>query len=387
MSDDLFIWDPNSAFNDSLNKELERNAATDDSLDKRYVNKPIKRWDLKDQEEFMQVPVETLIDSKEFLGLGQKPCGLCGGKGRLDTGEREIVCGECMGTGEIRAALFPQHKRDIIDLWEARKPPRCATTAILQQGIGSGKTTAFCVMLWLMVAEVLTKVDPLAYYGLAKKGQGISFVTMSRNESLAKEVTFLTLLPYFDCPFFRDYFPPQVDLKAIESGSVARLPARLRFPKKVVIFPGTGSALSAIGYNLFGGGVDEANYLEVIDDSKKAVGGGRGYDAAEAMHTAIKARMKSRFDPTRLHREGKLPGMLVMFSNPRYAGDFTSRMEQRAKKDRSIFFRKRCTWESHPPERFCGEKFLFNVMEGRIIDPDDPAYEASMRAMQDNTAA
>jgi len=339
---------------------------------------PDRRWDAKDQQEFEKLPVEHIIDSPEFMGLGNHPCPLCHGAGRVDTGERMVACSDCGGSGEVKGSMFASHRQDIIDLWKARKDSG-VTTAIFQEGIGSGKTTKYCAIQFLMLAEVLSKVDPFTHYGLSKKGQGIAFVSMSRNESLAKEVTFLTLLPFLNSPWFRTYFPPQVDLQKIQE--TKRFPSRLRFPKRVVIFPGTGSALSAIGYNLFGGGVDEANYLEVVDDSKKAVAG-KVYDAAEAMHAAIKSRMKSRFDPSRLKREKKYPGILVMFSNPRYAGDFTSRMEKRAKTDKTIFFRKRCTWEAHPPERFCGEFFVFDYYNGRIIEPEDPDYHEALEIVQ-----
>ena len=338
--------------------------------------KPSKIWTLQQQLYFETVPVREKIESPEYMGLGEQKCVVCHGTGELDAGGRKIKCGECNGVGQLRSKIYQSHLTDIMSLWEARKSGG-ATTAVFQEGIGSGKTTKFCAILWLMLAEVLTKVNPLDYYGLSSKGQGIAFVCMSRNESLAKEVTFLTLLPFLDCPFFKTYFPPQVDLRMVQE--TKRFPSRLRFPKRVVVFPGTGSALYAIGNNLYGGGIDEANYLEVIDDSKKGTDS-RKYDAAESMYAAIKARMKSRFDDHRLHREGKIPGLLVMFSNPRYDGDFTSRMEKLARFDRSIFFRKRCTWEAKPTNDFCGEKFLFNIMDGKIIEPDDPNYLAYLEA-------
>jgi hypothetical protein len=144
----------------------------------------------------------------------------------------------------------------------------------------------------------------------------------------------------------------------------------LRFPKNIVIFPGTGSALSAIGYNLYGGGIDEANYLEVVDDSKKAITGAY-YDAAESMYNTITARMKSRFVQ---RGEGKVPGLLMLFSNPRHDGSFLERLAVMSRSDRSIFFTRRCTWEGRPADHFCGEKFYYDV-EGRKVITLEEAKE------------
>lgn len=299
----------------------------DHEIEKGAVDKQKSRWDEKDQVEFEKIPIKKLLDDP-YYGGGDE--------------------------------LWEPHKRDLIELWERRKK-HGVNTFVDIEGIGSGKTHKFRHAMRLLMLEVITKVDPLAYYNLDPKGQGISFVCMSRNAQLAKEVTFKTVLKVFDCPFFNTYFPPQVDLAQIEVSK--RYPSLLRFPKDIVIFPGTGSALSAVGYNLFGGGVDEANYLEVVDSSKKAFVG-KFYDAAELMYNAIMARILSR----------NLPGLLMMFSNPRYEGDFLERMALRAKRDSTIFVRRRCTWEAQPSvnndgtTRFCGDTFNFDVYNRKIVE-------------------
>lgn len=296
--------------------------------EKGAILEPKKRWDEKDQFEFEQLPLSKLLDDPYYLGIG--------------------------------GDLFPEHRRDIEQLWEARKT-HGTHTAVFEEGIGSGKTFKFSTIMWLEVTEVITKVNPLKYYGLGEKGQGIAFICMSRNATLAKEVTFRTVLPFFDCPFYREYFPPQVNFTKIEE--TRRFPSRLRFPKNIVVFPGTGSALSAIGYNVFGGCIDEANYLELVDNSKRAMTG-RKYDAAEEVYNAIMARMRSRF-----LKDGKVPGLLVMMSNPRSTNDFLERIAIRARTDPHVFFRRRCTWQAHPKSRYSGKTFRYDVYNRRIV-PD-----------------
>lgn len=338
------------AFEDRYEKEKNSGVITEQK----------KRWDFQDQEEFSAIPIEVLIDSEEYLGLGKKGCTLCSMTGYIDG----YKCFDCEGTGEIRQQLYETHRQDIINLWRARKENRC-NVAVFQEGIGSGKTFKFASILWLMVTEVLTKVNPLRYYSLSDKSAGISFICMSRNARLAKEVTFQQVLPFFQCSFYESHFPPQIDFE--KAKETKKYPSILKFPKNVVIFPGTGSALSAIGFNLFGAGIDEANYLAVVDDSKQSVSGGT-FDAAAEMHSAIISRMTSRFEPNKLYAQNKLPGLLVFMSNPRYAGDFTERMIIKSRTDKTIFARRRCTWEAKPKEDFKqGTTFKYDTYNRRLI--------------------
>jgi len=71
-------------------------------------------------------------------------------------------------------------------------------------------------------------------------------------EAQARKVTFTEVAKRFDSPFNKDYFPVN-----------PRITTELRISRNnTVIFPGTSSALSALGYNLFGGAVDEACFVK-----------------------------------------------------------------------------------------------------------------------------
>ena len=334
----------------------------EDQVQKGSIYEPEKRWDEKDQKDFSKLPIDELLSNPYYLGINQYKCSQrCGW---ID--EKKKRPKKCPNCGNlVRPDLYPSHYNDILELWEHRKVYPNAE-AMFDEGIGSGKTFKFATILWLMVTEVITKAHPLEYYMLAEKSPGISFVCMSRNASLAKEVTFKQVLPFFDCPFYREYFPPKLDFEKIKSMK-KYYPSVLRFPKNIVIFPGTGSALSAIGYNLFGGCIDEVNYLEVVDESKKAIRGS-GYDAAQDMYEAITARMISRFEPNKLKRFGKLGGLLVMMSNPCHPGDFLERKEIESRRNPAIFFRRRCTWEGHPKEDYIGDTFKFDVVNCRVLE-------------------
>jgi len=92
------------------------------------------------------------------------------------------------------------------------------------------------------------------------------------------------------------------------------------------------------------GVVDEANFLEVIEDSKKK-GSGEVYDAAEEMENAIMNRMTSRF-----MRDGVIPGLLCMISSPLYPDSYMERkIKQIKEKGEGVmkaFYRSRSTWEA-----------------------------------------
>lgn len=279
-------------------------------------------WSKDKEQEFLDVPVEKLIDDPYFLGLKDE--------------------------------IYPVHKDDIIELWEERK--KGVEVFVDIEGIGSGKTYKFGIILWLLVYELICRHDLLGYYGLGK-GSGISLVCMSRTSTLAREVTFQKVLPFFDCPFFKDYFPPKIDFEEVKLKR--RLPSRLKFPKNIVIFPGTGEALSAIGYDIYGANIDEANYLEVVLDSKRAVTG-RKYDAGEEMFKAIDDRIASRFPI------GKR-GIVGLFSNARYVGDFLERMYEKSKHEKRIFAKRRSTWKGKPVSFYCGKTFWFDIDKKKII--------------------
>lgn len=233
----------------------------------------------------------------------------------------------------------------------------------------AGKSYKFGILMWLMVFEILCKMEPQRELGLDPDSI-ISIVCMSRNANLAKLVTFRKILPFFDCPFFREYFPPSVDFEKMRD-SIHRLPRELRFPKNVVIFPGTGSALSALGYDLISAGIDEANYLEVIEDSKKGVTAGdskaqRIYNAGPEMFNTIHSRMVGRY----VSAGGNIPGLLVVFSAPRFTDDFTSQMiaEAELTKDHRVMWRRRATWEAIPKYKLSGEYFDFDIDSLEVVN-------------------
>ena len=101
--------------------------------------------------------------------------------------------------------------------------------------------------------------------------------------------------------------------------------------------------------------IDEANYLEVTEDSKKGLE--ETYDAGEEMYNAVSNRMTSRF-----MRRGKIPGIIVLISSPRYPDSFLERKIKEAKaigvKKLNMFWRQRSLWEAKGPKYFDMENWF-----------------------------
>jgi len=117
-------------------------------------------------------------------------------------------------------------------------------------GIVSHNTTKSAIITWILWYRHLGTVHrPQRRYGLADNSH-IAIMTFSRSAKQSAKVTYDRIRPFFYCPFNRDYFPPDP----------TRI-AEVRIPdNKTVIFPGTSTALSALGYDLFGC-VDESTVI------------------------------------------------------------------------------------------------------------------------------
>ena len=152
--------------------------------------------------------------------------------------------------------------------------------------------------------------NPQAEFGLAP-GSNIVFIMQSMKLQLAQKVVFeqfgqrLHLSPYF-----KQHFPPDASLKT-----------EMRFPANIMVIPVGGQDTGALGMNVFGGVIDEMNFMARTKDSTAVrYTHEEEFDQAERLYTALIRRMKSRF-----LQMGKLPGKLMLVSSVNYPGDFTDR--------------------------------------------------------------
>jgi len=162
----------------------------------------------KDQEkEFRNIPIRTLITDPYFLGL--------------------------------EGYIYPAHLDDIEELWEERKK-RPINLALFEHSIGAGKTMLASVIIWLQWYEISTLVSPQTFFNLTPNST-IAIMTLSRTEVQSRRVIFSEVWKRFQSGFNKDYFPPNP--RYSKEISISQ--------NNTVIYAGTSSELSILGYNLY----------------------------------------------------------------------------------------------------------------------------------------
>ena len=217
---------------------------------------------------------------------------------------------------------------------------------VLTGGIGSAKTSIALWSLAFQVYQLSLLLYPQQHYGLDHSSE-ILFVFQSLTGILSKEVDYHRFRELVHMsPYFSRIFPYDSDKEST-----------LYFPRRIIVKPVSGEQTAAIGQNVFGGVIDEINYMQKVDKSRQSIDGG-SYDQAKALYNSIARRRQSRF-----MQGGTIPGLLCLVSSKRYPGQFTDVKFEEAAKDRKEFGASRIycydkrTWEVVPEDRYTGEWF------------------------------
>ncbi|MBQ9368107.1 MAG: hypothetical protein IJT83_10020 [Victivallales bacterium] len=223
---------------------------------------------------------------------------------------------------------------------------------VLGGGIGWGKSYFSEMAIAYMLYKLSCYYSPQIEYGLAP-GSSIYFVMQSIKQELAKKVLYGQFSSRLrSSEYFRKYFPFAVGVMS-----------ELRFPNNIFILPLSSSDTSALGLNVFGGVLDELNFMaRVTRKSASRLTGTQEYDQAAVLYSTIMRRMKSRFSV-----RGRVPGKLMLVSSANYPGDFIDRKIKEAAEERlhggrtTIFVVRMAQWESMPKDRVSEETFLVEV--------------------------
>ena len=235
----------------------------------------------------------------------------------------------------VKGQVFPKLLDDLEELFDSGQYDE----AVMCGAIGWGKSTFAEHCMVRMVYEASCLRNPQRAYELAD-GTPISFVNVSLNFTQAKKVVFTGVKnKIMASPYFRNKFP--LDTNNAEE---------LRFPGNIWINP----SVDPIGLNVYGGVIDEANFMGLVEKSKQARGG--LYDQAKSLHDTLMRRMKSRF-----MRKGKMPRVLVSISSSMYPDDFTEKKGNEARDNSSIFFRRYSQWGTKPEKFFSDERFYVSL--------------------------
>ena len=282
--------------------------------------------------------LQKSIDNKDSAQLMQKR-GLC-----VDKVVDVIEFAESSYYFNQKDSIRPVIKEALWKLFHTEGDPY--VEAVLTGAIGIGKNYMADIAMAYMLYKLSCFHNPQVEFGLAP-GSSIIFIQQSKTVALAKKVVFEQFTERLKrAPYFKEHFPYDAGIKS-----------ELRFPKNVYLLPVGGSESAAIGMNVYGGLIDEMNFMARVTDSEVTKFTGEyEYDQAERAYLSLIRRMKSRF-----LQHGKIAGKLMLISSVAYPGDFTDRKADEAKKNKSIFVMKHSQWEALPASFFTGPKFRIEV--------------------------
>lgn len=230
--------------------------------------------------------------------------------------------------------------------------------AVFTGGIGTGKTTRslYTTAYQLYILSCFRSPHILLNQDTASE---IYFIFQSINARVSRDVDYTRFRNMIEeSEYFNTDFAFRKDLDS-----------RLVFPKNISVFPASGETSATIGQNVYGGFIDEVNFMDVVQSSRR-MSDGSSYNQAIELYNSIASRRESRF-----MRQGVVPGILCLGSSKNYPGQFTDKKADEAKRDKGIYYRDEVIWDIKPANMFTGK--WFHVFIGSdtkkpyILDPDD----------------
>lgn len=264
------------------------------------------------------VDIETFIRSREFLGLGVE--GL-DADGRVWPGVMTELREICSGQYDL---------------------------VLLVGGLGAAKTYTATLALLYQLYRLLLTPDPHTRYGL-DPASPIVVAVQNRSRKLAERNDYALMRNLLaGSPWFQTNAPHD-----------ERLKSRIKFLRSnVEVWPASGDAEDLLGLNLFGLLIDESNFFDRVERSKRAVDG-KVYDGArEAFESALR-RKQSRFPDH--------AGLFCVASSRRYRGQFTDTLQAEFSGDSRAYTYCHSEWSIRPEKYDDGE--WFRVFQGDRLRP------------------
>lgn len=218
---------------------------------------------------------------------------------------------------------FQHIGKDAYPIWkkhfcEIYAPGNYIFHVILTGSIGCGKDffTQLCLAYELYKLGCLR--NPHEYLKRSVNSD-IVFALVSVTKSQTKHVLFNGFVRMIDqSPWFQENFQRNIDKNDIieinspfDNGENAKM-------GKIVVMYGAPNNSTVIGANVLTAVIDEANFMEVIQKSKKARGKNKEFNQAKSLYHNIYRRMESRYS----NKEGRLEGKLFIISSRQYPDDF-----------------------------------------------------------------
>jgi hypothetical protein len=209
-------------------------------------------------------------------------------------------------------------------------------------------------------------------------GTKLAFINASLTMEQARKVLFDQLYSLFKVsPYFNRNFPFDPNIKS-EIRFCRLTPTGPR--EDVICYPLAASEPAMMGYDVFSGAIDEVNFMQTVEKSRRTTPGGPDlYDQAEAVYNRLLVRMKTRWN----QRGGRLPGLLWLISSARYPGDFTERKEKEAQeKNPLIFVRHYSLWDTKRLSDMSTKRFFVEVgditRQSRVLPDEEKDWPAGV---------
>lgn len=241
------------------------------------------------------------------------------------------------------------------------------TTILNSSSIGTGKSVLGQIsMLYDLYVLCCFKKPHRLFNKSIDDSTPILFVMQSVRDHISRRVLYEPFRSIFETiPFFKKYTNWNKDKES-----------ELILDNKIQVVPMVASPLHYIGQAVISAIIDEANFMEVVIDSRKSGSGGQYgkggmFDQAQLVYSNIQRRRKSRF-----LTKGVNPGSIYTSSSVNYVNDFMDRQVQDYDPTRDthimcIDFRQ---WDVKPYDFDTGNfKFLVgtNDYPSKIL-PDTP---------------
>lgn len=234
-----------------------------------------------------------------------------------------------------KSVIYPEVMKDLVELNSGKY-----VEAVLAGGIGTAKTTIALYTQAYQLYLLSCYVSPQEAFGLDPASE-IVILFQNLTATKAKEVDYDRFRAMIEnSPYFKKHFPFDKDIKS-----------SLQFPNRIIVKPISGDVSGSIGENVIGGIIDEVNFMDIIDKSKRTHNEGV-YNQAEVLYNSLARRRESRF-----MKQGVLPGIICMVSSKRYPGEFTDMKMEEARTDATIYVYDKCIWHVKPEGTFSKESF------------------------------
>lgn len=281
--------------------------------------------------------------------------------------EEFIDSPEFLGSTDL--TLWPEVRKTIVEInnnWWRGLGFGAHDEATLMGATGTGKTSIAIVTTIYHLYLLSCLMNPQALYGFPK-ATSIVFAIMGAKPRVVNKVIYLPMRKLIEnMPYFQKHFMPD---KLIES--------EMYFAEKNIRVAQAGGDEDAIlGEAIIGGIIDEINFMNVVQRSKKAeVSTGRAglYDQAQQVHSTMQRRKKGRFT-----RPGPMLGLVIASSSTKYRGDFTDRHKTFVEKHgiKSCYIYNKRQFDVVPQERFSGKTFRLVIgndihHDTRVLNDDE----------------